>query len=50
MFDLGEPGQGIVHVMAPELGIVLPGLTLICGDSHTCTNGGLGAMAFGVGS
>ena len=49
MFDLGEPGQGIVHVMAPELGIVLPGLTLICGDSHTCTNGGLGAMAFGVG-
>jgi len=50
MFDLGEPGQGIVHVMAPELGIVLPGLTVICGDSHTCTNGGLGAMAFGVGS
>ncbi|CAN5339228.1 3-isopropylmalate dehydratase large subunit [soil metagenome] len=50
MFDLGEPGQGIVHVMGPELGIVLPGLTLICGDSHTCTNGGLGAMAFGVGS
>lgn len=50
MFDLGQPGQGIVHVMGPELGIVLPGLTLICGDSHTCTNGGLGAMAFGVGS
>jgi 3-isopropylmalate/(R)-2-methylmalate dehydratase large subunit len=50
MFDLGEPGQGIVHVMGPELGIVLPGLTVICGDSHTCTNGGLGAMAFGVGS
>jgi 3-isopropylmalate/(R)-2-methylmalate dehydratase large subunit len=49
MFDLGEPGQGIVHVMGPELGIVLPGVTLICGDSHTCTNGGLGAMAFGVG-
>lgn len=49
-FDLGEPGQGIVHVMGPELGIVLPGLTVICGDSHTCTNGGLGAMAFGVGS
>ena len=50
MFDLGQPGQGIVHVMAPELGIVLPGLTVICGDSHTCTNGGLGALAFGVGS
>ena len=49
-FDLGEPGQGIVHVMGPELGIVLPGLTVICGDSHTCTNGGLGAMAFGIGS
>ncbi|SFN29364.1 3-isopropylmalate dehydratase large subunit [Variovorax sp. OV329] len=50
LFDLGESGQGIVHVMGPELGIVLPGLTVICGDSHTCTNGGLGAMAFGVGS
>lgn len=49
-FDLGTPGQGIVHVMAPEMGIVLPGLTVICGDSHTCTNGGLGAIAFGVGS
>jgi hypothetical protein len=49
-FDLGERGQGIVHVMAPELGIVLPGLTVICGDSHTCTNGGLGALAFGIGS
>lgn len=49
-FDLGEDGQGIVHVMAPELGLVLPGLTLICGDSHTCTNGALGAVALGVGS
>ncbi len=50
LFDLGEDGQGIVHVMAPELGIVLPGTTLICGDSHTCTNGAVGALAFGVGS
>jgi 3-isopropylmalate/(R)-2-methylmalate dehydratase large subunit len=50
MFDLGQAGQGIVHVMGPELGIVLPGLTVICGDSHTCTNGGLGALAFGVGT
>lgn len=49
-FDLGEPGQGIVHVMGPELGIVLPGLSVVCTDSHTCTNGGLGALAFGVGS
>jgi len=50
LFDLGEDGQGIVHVIAPELGLVLPGLTLICGDSHTCTNGALGALAFGVGT
>jgi 3-isopropylmalate/(R)-2-methylmalate dehydratase large subunit len=49
-FDLGQKGQGIVHVMAPELGLVLPGVTLICGDSHTCTNGALGALAFGVGT
>ena len=48
-FDLGQRGQGIVHVTGPELGLVLPGLTLICGDSHTCTNGALGALAFGVG-
>lgn len=50
MFDLDQAGQGIVHVMAPELGIVLPGTTLVCCDSHTCTNGGLGALAFGVGT
>ncbi len=49
-FDLGGDGQGIVHVMGPELGLVLPGVTVICGDSHTCTNGGLGALAFGVGT
>lgn len=49
-FDLGHRGQGIVHVMAPELGLALPGTTLICGDSHTCTNGGVGALAFGVGT
>ncbi len=49
-FDVGHAGQGIVHVMAPELGIALPGCTLICGDSHTCTNGGIGALAFGVGT
>jgi 3-isopropylmalate/(R)-2-methylmalate dehydratase large subunit len=50
LFDLGEPGQGIVHVAGPELGIVQPGTTVICGDSHTCTNGALGALAFGVGA
>jgi 3-isopropylmalate/(R)-2-methylmalate dehydratase large subunit len=50
LFDLGQPGHGIVHVMGPELGIVRPGLTVICGDSHTCTNGALGAIAFGIGS
>ena len=49
-FDIGEIGQGIVHVIGPELGITLPGMTIVCGDSHTCTHGGLGALAFGIGS
>jgi 3-isopropylmalate/(R)-2-methylmalate dehydratase large subunit len=50
LFDLGEPGQGIVHVIGPELGLSLPGALLVCGDSHTCTHGGVGALAFGIGS
>jgi 3-isopropylmalate/(R)-2-methylmalate dehydratase large subunit len=50
MFDVGEPGQGIVHVIGPELGLSLPGCLIVCGDSHTCTHGGLGALAFGIGS
>jgi 3-isopropylmalate/(R)-2-methylmalate dehydratase large subunit len=50
LFDLDHDGHGIVHIIGPELGITLPGVTLICGDSHTCTHGGLGALAFGVGS
>ncbi|UCE31295.1 MAG: 3-isopropylmalate dehydratase large subunit [Burkholderiales bacterium] len=50
LFDLGEPGQGIVHVVGPEQGLSLPGLTIVCGDSHTCTHGGLSALAFGIGS
>ena len=50
LFDIGEEGQGIVHVMAPELGLTLPGATIVCPDSHTCTHGGLGALAFGIGS
>ena len=48
--EIGGGRQGIVHVTGPEQGIVLPGLTVICGDSHTCTNGALGALSFGVGS
>lgn len=48
--DVNEPGQGIVHVIGPEQGITLPGVTLVCGDSHTCTHGGLGALAWGIGS
>ena len=50
LFGLGHPRQGIVHVMAPELGVTLPGSVLVCGDSHTCTNGGLGALAMGIGT
>lgn len=50
LFDLDDPRQGIVHVVAPELGLALPGTTLVCGDSHTCTVGGLGALAFGIGT
>ena len=50
LFDIGQDGNGIVHVIGPELGLTLPGTTLICGDSHTCTHGGMGALAFGVGS
>jgi 3-isopropylmalate/(R)-2-methylmalate dehydratase large subunit len=50
LFDLGQDGQGIVHVMGPELGLTFPGMLVVCGDSHTCTHGGLGAIAFGIGS
>ncbi len=50
MFDLGQDGQGIVHVIGPELGLSLPGVTIVCGDSHTCTHGAVGALAFGIGS
>ncbi|MDB5946280.1 MAG: leuC [Ramlibacter sp.] len=49
LFDVGEAGHGIVHVMAPEMGIALPGLTVAIGDSHACTHGALGALAWGVG-
>ncbi len=50
LFDLGDPRQGIVHVVSPEQGIVLPGATVVCPDSHTCTQGALGALAWGIGS
>jgi 3-isopropylmalate/(R)-2-methylmalate dehydratase large subunit len=50
LFDIDQPGQGIVHVIGPELGLSLPGCLIVCGDSHTCTHGGLGALAFGIGS
>src|SRR5215475_10231455 len=50
LFGLGSPSQGIVHVVAAEQGAILPGMTAVCGDSHTCTNGALGAIAFGIGS
>src|SRR5512143_130963 len=50
LFDLGDPRQGIVHVISPEQGVVLPGATLVCPDSHTCTQGAFGALAWGIGS
>ena len=50
LFDLNQPGQGIIHVIGPELGLSLPGTFLVCGDSHTCTHGGMGCIAFGIGS
>ena len=50
LFGLGDARQGIVHVIGPELGLTLPGLTIVCGDSHTSTHGAFGALAFGIGT
>ncbi len=50
LYDINHPYQGIVHVMGPELGITLPGATIVCGDSHTATHGAFGALAFGIGT
>jgi 3-isopropylmalate/(R)-2-methylmalate dehydratase large subunit len=50
LHDFGDEGQGIVHVVGPELGFTLPGALLVCGDSHTCTHGALGALAWGIGT
>jgi 3-isopropylmalate/(R)-2-methylmalate dehydratase large subunit len=49
-FDIESPEQGIVHVIGPELGLTQPGMTVVCGDSHTSTHGALGALAFGIGT
>src|SRR5215217_5290262 len=49
-FPMGDPGQGIVHIIGPEQGRTLPGMTIVCGDSHTATHGAFGALAFGIGT
>src|SRR5271170_7603784 len=50
LFDMDSPDQGIVHVIGPELGLTQPGITIVCGDSHTSTHGAFGALAFGNGT
>jgi 3-isopropylmalate/(R)-2-methylmalate dehydratase large subunit len=50
LFDMNSPEQGIVHVIGPELGITQPGMTIVCGDSHTSTHGAFGSLAFGIGT
>ena len=50
LFGLGHEFQGIVHVIGPELGLTLPGMTIVCGDSHTSTHGAFGCIAFGIGT
>ena len=50
LYDLNHPQQGIVHIIGPELGLTLPGMTIVCGDSHTATHGAFGALAFGIGT
>src|ERR1700724_464 len=50
VYSLGSPRQGIVHVIGPELGVTQPGMTIVCGDSHTSTHGAFGALAFGIGT
>jgi len=50
LYDIDDPDQGIVHVIGPELGLTQPGMTIVCGDSHTATHGALGALAFGIGT
>src|SRR5436853_3277378 len=50
LYDIDSPEQGIVHVVGPELGLTRPGMTVVCGDSHTSTHGAFGALAFGIGT
>jgi len=50
LYDIDHPEQGIVHVIGPELGLTQPGMTIVCGDSHTATHGAFGALAFGIGT
>jgi 3-isopropylmalate/(R)-2-methylmalate dehydratase large subunit len=50
LYDLDDPEQGVVHVIGPELGLTRPGMTIVCGDSHTATHGAFGALAFGIGT
>ncbi len=50
LYPMGDPGQGIVHVIGPEKGLTQPGMTIVCGDSHTSTHGAFGALAFGIGT
>ncbi len=50
VYSLGSERQGIVHVIGPELGVTQPGMTIVCGDSHTSTHGAFGALAFGIGT
>ena len=50
LFDMGDVRRGIVHVIGPEQGATLPGMTVVCGDSHTATHGAFGALAFGIGT
>src|ERR1051325_711420 len=50
LHPMGDPGQGIVHVIGPEQGLTQPGMTIVCGDSHTSTHGAFGALAFGIGT
>jgi 3-isopropylmalate/(R)-2-methylmalate dehydratase large subunit len=50
LHPMGDPGQGIVHVIGPEFGLTQPGMTIVCGDSHTSTHGAFGALAFGIGT
>src|SRR5436189_6332249 len=50
LYDFASENQGIVHVIGPEQGLTLPGMTIVCGDSHTSTHGAFGALAFGIGT